>query len=56
MLESKVMVNDCRFGVTPVIYPDPDPERKFNFCSINICLFLIYNRIIENAFVYLFIY
>ena len=37
MLESKVLVNDCRFGVSPVIYPDPDPdpERKFNFCTIN---------------------
>ena len=56
MLESKVLVNDCCFGVLPVIYPDPDPERNFNFCTINIFLFLIYNRIIENVFVYLFIY
>ena len=55
MLESKVLVNDCRFGVSPVIYPDPDPERKFNFCTINIFVF-DYNRIIENVFVYLFIY
>ena len=39
MLESKVLVNDCRFGVSPVIYPDPDPERKFNFCTINIFCF-----------------
>ena len=53
MLESKVLVNDCRFGVSPVTYPDP--ERKFNFCTINI-FFLIYNRIIENVLVYLFIY
>ena len=36
MLESKVLVNDCRFSVSPVIYPDPDPEKKFNFCTINI--------------------
>ena len=36
MLESKALVNDCRFGVSQVIYPDPDPERKFNFCTINI--------------------
>ena len=57
MLESKVLVNDCRFGVSPVIYPDPDPERKFNFCTINIFFFVFdYNRIIENVFVYLFIY
>ena len=51
MLESQVLVNDCRFGVSLVIYPDP--ERKFNFCTINIFLFLIYNRIIENLFIYL---
>ena len=59
-LESKVLVNDCRFGVSPVVHPDPDPdpERKFSFCTINVFffLFLIYNRIIENVFVYLFIY
>ena len=53
MLESKVLVNDCRFGVSTVIYPDPDPERKFNFCTINIFLFLI---ITESLKMYLFIY
>ena len=37
MLESQVLVNDCRFGVSPVIYPDA--ERKFNFCTINIFVF-----------------
>ena len=21
-------MSDCRFGVSPVNYPDPDPERK----------------------------
>ena len=46
-------MNDCRFGVSPVIYPDP--ERRFDFCTINIFSFLIYNRIIENAFIYLII-
>ena len=51
MLESKVLVNDCRFGVSQVIYPDP--ERKFNFCTINIFLFLI---ITESLKMYLFIY
>ena len=51
-------MNDCRFRVSPVVHPDPDPdpERKFSFCTINVFLFLIYNRIIENVFVYLFIY
>ena len=44
--------------VSSVIYPDPDPERKFNFCTINIFFVFVfdYNRIIENVFVYLFIY
>ena len=23
-------VSDCRFGVSPVNYPDPDPEHKFD--------------------------
>ena len=48
-------MNDCRFGVSPVNYPDldPDPERKFNFCTINIFLFFIYNIVIENVFIYL---
>ena len=55
MLESKFLVNDCRFGVSPVIYPDPDPERS-QFLHYKYFLFLIYNRIIENVFVYLFIY
>ena len=52
MLESKVLVNDCRFGVTPVIYPDPDPERNFNFSTINIFFFFI----TESLKMYLFIY
>ena len=44
-------MNDCSFGVSPIIYPEP--ERKYNFCTINIFLFLIYNKIIENVFIYL---
>ena len=32
-------MNDCRFGVSPVNYPDPDPDPDvFNFileCSFN---------------------
>ena len=55
MLESKVLVNDCRFGVTPVIYPDP--ERKFNFCTINIfCFGFITELLKKYLFIYLFIY
>ena len=24
-------MSDCRFGVSPVNYPDPDPDRVVNF-------------------------
>ena len=24
-------MSDCRFGVSPVNYPDPDPELNFGF-------------------------
>ena len=36
-------MNDCRFGVSPVNYPDPDPVVKvsacnvFSFCNIKQC-------------------
>ena len=27
-------MNDCRFGVSPVNYPDPDPENLFQIKSL----------------------
>ena len=34
--------------------PDPDPERKFNFCTINMFCLIIF--ITESLKLYLFIY
>ena len=34
-------MNDCRFGVSPVIYPDPDPRslRSLGICDKQLPMF-----------------
>ena len=33
-----IQVSDCRFGVSPVNYPDPDPEvRQLSVTGIRMC-------------------
>ena len=27
-------MSDCRFGVSPVNYPDPDPDHKFSHSDV----------------------
>ena len=51
MLESEVLMNESRFGVSPVIYPD---LKENSILHYKYFLFLIYNRIIQNFFLYLF--
>ena len=29
-------MSDCRFGVSPVNYPDPDPEESHNIHTMNL--------------------
>ena len=31
-------MSDCRFGVSPVNYPDPDPEHVIVLCFFPSCL------------------
>ena len=38
-----VLVSDCRFGVSPVNYPDPDPDRISNFWYAKYYLILSWN-------------
>ena len=37
-IPSQILVNDCRFRVSPVIYPDPDPDPEkaaYNMTSVS---------------------
>ena len=34
-------MSDCRFGVSPVNYPDPDPDREIETVSRDMCFALL---------------
>ena len=40
-------MSDCRFGVSPVNYPDPDPDKR-NWW------FLLLIRLALNSFIYIY--
>ena len=46
-------MSDCRFGVSPVNYPDPDPESNATICRklhrVKICDNLKLGQLIRDA-------
>ena len=52
-------MSDCRFGVSPVNYPDPDPDRKmFALCNLhcNIITAVLINYLSVNKGSYIHFY
>ena len=41
-------MNDCRFGVSPVNYPDPDPDLCYFYCAFKNGHFAILQRLFDN--------
>ena len=45
-------MSDCRFGVSPVNYPDPDPGRLMGpapFCAMPISVMMLGNSMCSRA-------
>ena len=42
-------MSDCRFGVSPVNYPDPDPERSFTKAILNLLLLCMLTEYVQTS-------
>ena len=45
-------MSDCRFGVSPVNYPDPDPDQSFKIQDslfVRSCVCMLWNFAAQSA-------